>query len=340
MRFALVLSLGVHAILAWAFLTWPPRPAPLVPPEPIAVETVTEDQLAELTSPKPQPDPQPEPDPQADAQSKSTPEPTPAAAPQPAPEPEPAAEPRPEPEPTPRSKPDPGPAPDAAAAPEPKAEPAPQPAPASEPAPAGANTGAPEPSPAPAPPPRKPPSLVAARDAPDPADRPAEAPRTPPSAPSPAASGAPPSAADGAAPASTAADAGALPDPVRNGRFESRRFLANLEAVRGDRYLEEQNPELWDLIQTLRRQVRDCWHLPDPALAGRSLAVDLRVTFDRSGRVTRADIVDVGRTVQDDRFRRVAQSARRALGACSPFDLPADSYALWNRFTLRFVPEP
>jgi hypothetical protein len=178
---------------------------------------------------------------------------------------------------------------------------------------------------------------VASRAAPDPDDAAA---RTAPAAAGPAERTPPAGGAEKSPDGASAEAQAAVPDPTRGGGFDTQRFLANLDQVQGDRHLAQENPELWRVVQAVRRQIRTCWRLPDASLAGRSLAVDLRVAFDRNGGLTRADVVDVGRTVQDDRFRRVADSAKRALAACSPFELPAESYALWDRFTMRFVPDP
>ena len=51
----------------------------------------------------------------------------------------------------------------------------------------------------------------------------------------------------------------------------------------------------------------------------------------RDGSVVSADIVDFARASTDTFYRAAAESARRAVRTCSPFnELPADRYDIWQ----------
>ena len=50
----------------------------------------------------------------------------------------------------------------------------------------------------------------------------------------------------------------------------------------------------------------------------------------------RARIQDLERLRDDQVMSGVAEAARAAVLACSPFDLPRRDYRLWQQMTLRF----
>lgn len=115
-------------------------------------------------------------------------------------------------------------------------------------------------------------------------------------------------------------------------------FLANLAVARDEAAQAEANPELWRVIRAVRAQVEGCWLVSPAEARNPKLSVDIAVAFDRSGQVTKAEVQEVGRMVVDDEFKAFATTAHGALKACSPFKLPAESYAIWRSFTMRFVP--
>lgn len=115
-------------------------------------------------------------------------------------------------------------------------------------------------------------------------------------------------------------------------------FLANLAALQDEDAQALKNPELWEVIRAVRAQIEMCWLLDRSEARNPKLAVDIAVAFDRGGGVTKAEIQQVGQMVLDEDYKAFATKAHGALMACSPFALPPDKYAIWQSFTMRFVP--
>lgn len=121
------------------------------------------------------------------------------------------------------------------------------------------------------------------------------------------------------------------------GRVTPEQLLANLAAVADESLQAEKNPELWAVIRLLRRQIKQCWLYDSDEDIDDRYAVDIAVAFRRNGAVDRAEVEDVARMVADSDYDRFVRRARKALLACGPFDLPAESYGIWRSFTMRFV---
>jgi TonB family protein len=95
-----------------------------------------------------------------------------------------------------------------------------------------------------------------------------------------------------------------------------------------------------ELSELIRRKVESCWNVPVGARDAGDLLVEIRVVLNRDGSVISADIVDSARASADTFYRAAAESARRAVRTCSPFnELPADRYDIWQTLTLRFNPK-
>jgi outer membrane biosynthesis protein TonB len=95
-----------------------------------------------------------------------------------------------------------------------------------------------------------------------------------------------------------------------------------------------------ELSELIRRKVESCWIVPAGARDAGDLLVEIRVVLNRDGSVVSADIVDSARASSDTFYRAAAESARRAVRNCSPFnELPADRYDIWQTLTLRFNPK-
>ncbi|MEM7226437.1 MAG: hypothetical protein AAF495_25920, partial [Pseudomonadota bacterium] len=274
----------------------------------------------------PHPDPEPEPEIAEEIAPEPEPEPEPEIAEEIAPEPEPEPEPEiaeeiaPEPE------------------PEPEPEVAEEIAPEPEQEPQVAEEAAPEPEPlpelvlAPAPPmpARKPPSSALAPPAPAEALEEAPAIAEVPE---------PPAEAPIVAEAPEAPDAGpGYRHQGEIGEVSPKQFLANLTALADENLQAERNPALWEVIRAIRKQMRECWMLDSKNPPSARMTVDMKLNFDKSGRVLKAEIKEIGRMVNDEPYKTFVLDARAALMSCSPFTLPDDKYVIWRSFTMRFVP--
>ena len=366
MRYAILVSALLHVAVfllltsEFAQRTEPPA-EPVIPIDLVLLDEPEAE--PEIATEEPMPDPEPA---ATAAEPETAPEPEIAAEePEPAPEPEPeiaAEEPEPAPEPEPEIA-----AEEPVTAPEPEPEVATEePEPASEPEP---EIAAEEPGPAPeakpeiaaqepAPVPDVEPEIAAEEPAtaaveestvaidlplpPIPLTRPdfAVTPDTPPT---------PPVEAEAIEPAPTAeiADAPAAPPPDPEAVMArqpltppatAQQLLANLAAVQDEDAQARVNPKLWAVIRAIRAQIKECWLLNPDETRNPRLSVEIAVAFDQNGGLTKAKVQDIGRMVTDDAFKDFATSAHRALTACSPFELPAEQYAIWQSFTMRFVP--
>ena len=277
---------------------------------PIVVSIV---EIADETSappPEPEPVPEAEPIPEAMSEPPPEPEPEPVAAPEPEPQvvaaldPEPAPAPKPEPEPEPVAAPEPEPLP-AVEAPEPEPEPAPAPEPVQDAAP-----------PVPlAKPPAKPPSFdtllkdLAQEETAEPAP----------------------------------------PEPAKTEKAEEEvPFDAILAGLTGE---EDQSTaeaktqaRLTGLLRqtitdAIKQKVERKWNVPAGVRDAGELVVTLRIRLQRDGSAKWVEIVDDGSGGAN--YRTMAESARRAVLAASPFDVlrrHGDSHDLWSDIVMTFRP--
>ena len=88
----------------------------------------------------------------------------------------------------------------------------------------------------------------------------------------------------------------------------------------------------------VRQQVVRHWSLDVHVLGARQFRIAIHVVMTRSGRIEKAEIVDMQRYRVDPIFRDVALSARNAVLLSSPVPLPAGNYAEVMSMTLNFDP--
>lgn len=94
-------------------------------------------------------------------------------------------------------------------------------------------------------------------------------------------------------------------------------------------------------LDSLKRQIEQCWNFPAGARHAKDLIVEIKVVVNRDRTVRQARIVDIARMRRDPFYRSAAESARRAVlnPRCSPLKLPPAKYDLWRSMTLRFDPK-
>ena len=249
-----------------------------------------------------------------------------AAAPPPAPTPAPAEkpEPKPEPAPAPAAQPAPPPATERTAKPEPaqpvKPEPTQQAAVAEQPE----QQAVPLPAQAPAPQARPQPPQAQTAKAPERTapERPAE--RQTPQQPTTEKSD------------FNADDIAALLDkqkPAGGGTQRSTREAA-LGGQRNDPGTKLSQSEM----DALRGQIQRCWNVPAGALEAENLRVSVKFSLDRSGAISvTPQIVSGGGAAGVE--RAAAESARRAVLQCAPYNLPAEKYEAWADVIVNFDPK-
>lgn len=91
-----------------------------------------------------------------------------------------------------------------------------------------------------------------------------------------------------------------------------------------------------DLPAAIKAQVEPCWNVPAGAREVGPLKIQIRLDLTVDGALAAApQIIDDGR-MDDDFYRRVAESARAAVQRCAPLKLPPESYARWRSSILTF----
>jgi len=90
-------------------------------------------------------------------------------------------------------------------------------------------------------------------------------------------------------------------------------------------------------MDALRAQIQRCWNVPAGALDAENLKVSVKFKLDPSGGVEgRPEIISGGGSGGVE--RAAAESARRAILQCAPYNLPADKYSAWADVIVNFDP--
>ena len=97
------------------------------------------------------------------------------------------------------------------------------------------------------------------------------------------------------------------------------------------------NPSV--LAASISRQITPCWNIPVAAQGIGGLKVELNIVMGPDGGIQSVVPVDAARAGRDPVFRAFAESAVRAVRACSPLKLPPESYQLWRNIIFNFDPQ-
>ncbi len=90
-------------------------------------------------------------------------------------------------------------------------------------------------------------------------------------------------------------------------------------------------------MDALRGQIQRCWNVPAGASDAQNLKVSVKFRLDPSGSLDgRPEIVAGGGAGGIE--RAAAESARRAVLQCAPYNLPADKYDAWADVIVHFDP--
>ena len=96
------------------------------------------------------------------------------------------------------------------------------------------------------------------------------------------------------------------------------------------------NPSL--LAASISRQITPCWNIPVAAQGIGGLRAELNIVMGPDGSIQSVVPTDAARMSRDPVFRAFAESAVRAVRACSPLKLPPESYQLWRNIIFNFDP--
>jgi len=89
-------------------------------------------------------------------------------------------------------------------------------------------------------------------------------------------------------------------------------------------------------LDALRMQVSRCWSPPVGVRGASDLAVRLRLALNADGTLSRPpEVLTTGSGLA---FLAAADSARRAVLRCQPYELPSDKYEAWRDINMNFDP--
>ena len=95
-------------------------------------------------------------------------------------------------------------------------------------------------------------------------------------------------------------------------------------------------------IDAIGGRLRECWNLDPGAQGIEGMIIEIRAFLNQDGTVRDVDILDKSRYNNDNHFRSVAESARRAVYTCQPYSILAQKYPqkydMWKTMLLRFNP--
>jgi len=92
-------------------------------------------------------------------------------------------------------------------------------------------------------------------------------------------------------------------------------------------------------MDMIRAQIERHWNV-DPGKAGAlDMVIEIAVSFDPTGAVRSARVVDQARLSRDPVFRSLAESALRAVFMASPVQAPQKKYEVWREVRLFFRPQ-
>jgi outer membrane biosynthesis protein TonB len=96
------------------------------------------------------------------------------------------------------------------------------------------------------------------------------------------------------------------------------------------------NPSV--LAASISRQITPCWNIPVAAQGIGGLRAELNIVMGPDGGIRTVAPTDAARMSSDPVFRAFAESAVRAVRACSPLKLPPESYQVWRNIIFNFDP--
>jgi len=112
-------------------------------------------------------------------------------------------------------------------------------------------------------------------------------------------------------------------------RSTEQAALGASQATSGDKLSQSE-------MDALRAQIERCWNVPAGALDAENLRVSVKFKLDPSGAVEgRPEIIEGGGSGV---ARAAAESARRAVLQCAPYNLPSEKYSAWADVIVHFDP--
>ncbi len=92
-------------------------------------------------------------------------------------------------------------------------------------------------------------------------------------------------------------------------------------------------------IDAIRIKLRSCWNLDPGAKNIKNMKIVIRTSISPDGNISNIDILNKDEYISSPWFKAVAESAKRALIICSPYNLPIEFYQDWKDIVFTFYPD-
>ena len=92
-------------------------------------------------------------------------------------------------------------------------------------------------------------------------------------------------------------------------------------------------------IDAIRIKLRSCWNLDPGAKNIKNMKIVIRTSVSPDGNINAIEILNKDEYLSSPWFKAVAESAKRALIICSPYNLPIDFYQDWKDIVFTFYPD-
>jgi len=89
-------------------------------------------------------------------------------------------------------------------------------------------------------------------------------------------------------------------------------------------------------IDAIKIKLASCWNIDTGAKGIKDMQIKIKATLSQEGNVNSVEILNNDFTSSS--FNAVADSAKRALIICSPYNLPKDMYEDWKSIIFTFYP--
>ena len=92
-------------------------------------------------------------------------------------------------------------------------------------------------------------------------------------------------------------------------------------------------------IDAIRIKLRSCWNLDPGAKNIKNMKIVIRTSVSPDGNINAIEILNKDEYLSSPWFKAVAESAKRALIICSPYNLPVEFYQDWKDIVFTFYPD-
>lgn len=91
-------------------------------------------------------------------------------------------------------------------------------------------------------------------------------------------------------------------------------------------------------ISAIKYKIKGCWNIDPGAKGIQDISIEIDTVLTPDGSIQNVNIVDKRTYNSNPHYKAAADSARRALIDCAPYNLPMDRYSVWKDIRFNFRP--